>query len=46
MFVPLFVGVMYLSLFCYALLCVHSLLANRLEEEEKAGYLAIIVLQV
>ena len=37
----LFDGVLCLSLFCYALLCVHHL-----EEEEKAGCFAIIVLQM
>ena len=41
MYFPLFVGVLCLSLFCYALLCVHSS-----EEEEKAGCFAIIVLQM
>ena len=40
MYFPLFVVVLCLSSFCYALLCVHS----RLEEEEKAGCFAIIVL--
>ena len=36
---------MWLSLFCYALLCVHS--SNHLEEEEKAaGCFAFIVLQM
>ena len=38
----LFVGVLCLSLFCYALLCVHS----SFEEEEKPGCFAIIVLQM
>ena len=40
MYLPLFVGVLCLSLFCYALLCVH------LEEEDTAGCFAIIVLQM
>ena len=45
MYFPLFVGVLCLSLFCYALLCVHStVLCYHLEEEEKAGCFAIIVL--
>ena len=44
MYIPLFVGVLCLSLFCYALLCVHSSFFNHLEEEEKAGCFAIFVL--
>ena len=44
MYFPLFVGVMCLSLFCYALLCVHSSVCSHFEEEEKAGCFAIIVL--
>ena len=36
---------MCLSLFCYALLCVHFSFCNHLEEEETAGCFAIIVLQ-
>ena len=44
MYFPLFVGVLWLSLFCYALLCVHS--SNHMEEEEKPGCFAIIVLQM
>ena len=43
MYFLLFVGVLFLSLFCYALLCVHC---NHLEEEEKAGCFAINVLQM
>ena len=46
MYTPLFVGVLCLSLFCYALLCVHTSFFNHLEEEEKAGCFAIIVSQV
>ena len=46
MYFPLFEGVLYLSLFCYAIYCVHSRFANNLEEEEKAGCFAIIVLQM
>ena len=48
MYLPLFVGVLCLSLFCYALLCVHSIILfyNHLEEEEKADCFAIIVLQM
>ena len=43
MYIPLFVGVLCLSLFCYALLlCVHS----SFEKEEKAGCFAIIVLHI
>ena len=41
MYFPLFVTVLCLSLFCYALHCVHSSL-----EEEKADCFAIIVLQM
>ena len=41
MYFPLFVGVLCLSLFCYALrVSIH------LEEEEKAGCFAFIVLQM
>ena len=39
-------GVLCLSLFCYALFCAHSSFCNHLEEEEKAGCFAINVLQV
>ena len=39
-------GVLCLSLFCYALHCAHSGLCNYLEEEEKAGCFAIIVLHM
>ena len=47
MYFSLFVGVLCLSLFCYALLCVHSIvLCYHLEEEEKAVCFAIIVLQM
>ena len=46
MYFPLFVGVLCLPLFCYALLCVHSSFCNHLEQKEKAGCFAIIVLQV
>ena len=46
MYFPLFVRVLCLSLICYALLCVHSSFLNHLEEEEKTGYFAIIVLQI
>ena len=35
-----------MSMFCYALLCVHSGLSYHLEEEEKAGFFAIIVLKM
>ena len=43
MYFPSFVGVLCLSLFPYALLCVHSFFYH-LEEEEKTGCFAIIVL--
>ena len=46
MYFPLCVGVLYLSLFCFALLCVHSSFCTHLEEMEKAGCFAIIVLQM
>ena len=49
MYFPLFVGVLCLSLFWYALICVHSSFAIiYLEEEdlEIAGCFAIIVLQM
>ena len=55
MYFPLIVGVLCLSLFCYVLLCVHSICEynimvilkfSHLEEEEKAGCFAIIVLQM
>ena len=39
-------GVLFLSLFCYALLCVHSSVCNHLKEEEKASCFAIIALQM
>ena len=43
---PLFVGVLCLSLFCYALLCVLSSFANHLEEEERTGCFAFTVLRI
>ena len=46
MYFQLFVGVLCLSMFCYALLCVHSSFCNHLEEEEKAVCFAITVLQM
>ena len=46
MHLPLFVGALCLSLFCYVLLCVHSSFCNHFEQEEKAGCFAIIVLQM
>ena len=33
-------------LFCYVLLCVHSSFCNHLEEEEKAGCFAIIIVHM
>ena len=35
MYSPLFVGVLCLSLFCYALLCVHSSFATILKRKKK-----------
>ena len=35
MYFPLFVGVLYLSLFCYELLCVHSSFAIILKRKRK-----------
>ena len=43
---PLFVGVLCLSLFCYALLCVHSSFAITLKRKRKLVASAIIVLQM
>ena len=45
MYIPLFVGVLCLYLFCYALLCVYSSFAIILKRK-KAGCFAIIVLQM
>ena len=39
-------GVLHLSLFCYAFLCVHFSFAIILKKEGKAGCFAIIVLQM
>ena len=46
MFFLLFVGVLCLSLFCYALHCVHSRFAIILRRKRRAGCFAIIVLQM
>ena len=46
MYFPLFVGVLCLSLLCYAVLCVRSRFCDHLEEEEKSGCFAIIVLHM
>ena len=46
MYFPLFVGVLCLYLFCYIHYCVSILCLHHLIEEEKAGCLAIIVLQM
>ena len=46
MYFPLFVGFLCLSLFCSALLCVHSSVCKHLEEEKKACFFAIIVLHI
>ena len=45
MYLPLFVGVLCLYLFCYALLCVHSSCVIILKRE-KAGCFANLVLQM
>ena len=42
MYFPLFVGVLCLSLLCYAVLCVRSRFCDHLEEEEKSGCFAIL----
>ena len=42
MYSPLFVGVLYLSLFCYALLCVHSRFAIILKWKRKLVALLIL----
>ena len=39
---PLFVGVLGLSLFCYALLCVHSSFANILKRKNKMVALLLL----
>ena len=46
MYFPLFVGVLCLDLFCYALLCVHSSVAIILKRNRKLVAFAIIVLQI
>ena len=47
MYFPLFVGVLCLSLFCYKCITLCPFyFSNHLEEEEKAGYFAIIVSQM
>ena len=45
MYFPLFAGVMCLSLFCYALLCVHSSFAIILNKNRNLVVFAIIVLR-
>ena len=42
MYFPLFVGVLCLSLFCYALLCVHSSFAIILKRKRKLGALLLL----
>ena len=42
MYFPLFVGVMRLSLFCYALLCVHSSFAISLKRKSKLVVLLLL----
>ena len=46
MYFPLFVGVLCLSLFCYALLCVHFSFAIILKRNGKLVASCIIVLQM
>ena len=46
MYFPLFVEVLCLSLFCYALLCVHSSFAIVLKRNRKLVAFGIIVLQM
>ena len=47
MYFQLFMGVLCLYLFCFALLCVHFFVfCNHLEEEKKAGCFAIVALQM
>ena len=42
MYFPLFVGVLCLYLFCYALLCVHSSLAIILKRKRKLAALLLL----
>ena len=42
MYFPLFVGVLCLSLFCYALLCVHSSFANILKRKRNPVALLLL----
>ena len=42
MYFPLFVGVLCLSLFCYALLCVHSSFAIILKKKKKLVVLLLL----
>ena len=42
MYFPLFVGVLCLSLFCYALLCVHSSFATILKRKRKLVALLLL----
>ena len=42
MYFPLFVGVLCLSLFCYALLCVHSSFAIILKGKRKLAALLVL----
>ena len=52
MYIPLFVGVLYLSLFCYALLCIHSNFAiiskrkRRLVAQLLLSYLCSVTINV
>ena len=42
MYFPLFVGVLWLFLFCYALLCVHSSFATILKRKRKVVALLLL----
>ena len=42
MYIPLFVGVLCLSLFCYAFLCVNSSFANILKRKRKLVALLLL----
>ena len=52
MFFPLFVGVLCLSLFCYVLLCVHSIFAIILKSKRKLvaflllSYICIVTINI
>ena len=46
MYFPLFVGVLFLFLFCYALLCVHSSFAIILKSKRKLVALLLLFFQI